>query len=216
MMRKVLVAAALGLLLPVAAAAQVAVGVRAGTLGLGGEASLALMPRLGLRGGIGLIPVEYSRDFGDVNYTVQLTSPLANAGIDLFPGAGGFRLGVGLLFFTKSTVLDAEHTGTVDIGDRTYQGSEVGTLTGDLDHGSMAPYGLIGWGGRSARGLSFFLDLGAAYMEEPNLTLTASGPAANSQQFRDDLERERQRAEEDARKYLRVWPILSLGLRLSM
>lgn len=215
-----LLAAALAavLLAPAPAAAQtgVSVGVRAGTLGLGAEASLRVMDNLAVRGGLGVFPFEYAGDFGDVRYTVEPTSPLASIGVDYFPGFGGLRVGGGMLFFSNETTMLGEFTGTVDIGGTTYSGSDVGTLSGALDHGSMAPYVNLGLGGRGGRGLGLFLDLGAAFMSEPSLSLTASGPAAQSPQFQQDLERERRDAEEDARRYLRVWPVLSVGLRFGL
>jgi hypothetical protein len=216
MMRMALVVAVTVVTLPGAAFAQsFGIGVRGGTFGFGGEVSIRLMDNLGVRGGVGVLPFEYSGDFGDVRYSVKPTSPLMNAGVDFFPGFGSLRVGAGLLFVTNTTDLTGEYTGTVDIGGRTYRGDEVGTLTGALDHGSMAPYLNLGFGGRG-RGVGLFLDLGAAFMPDPTLTLEASGPAANNPQFRQDLEEERRNAEEDARKYLRIFPVISLGLRFGL
>jgi hypothetical protein len=217
MMRKALVAALATLALPLALSAQsVGIGVRAGTFGLGGEVSVQLMEKLAVRGGLGIVPVELNGDFGDVTYNIKPTSPLTNVGLNFFPGMGGLHLSAGVLMVPNTTDLTAEYTGTVTIGDRTYTGAEAGTLTGTLDHGSMAPYAGIGFGRMTARGIGLFLDLGAAFMSEPVVTLNASGPGTNSQQFRDDLERERQKAQEDAEKYLRILPQISLGLRFGL
>jgi hypothetical protein len=203
--------------LPAGAHAQtIGIGVRAGTLGLGPEASARLTDNIGVRGGIGVIPVEPGGSFGDIDYTIQPASPLINVGLDFHPGAGGFRLGGGLLFISKNTTMEAEYTGTVEIGGRVYQGSEVGELRAALDHGSAAPYLTLGFGRTTARGMGLFLDLGAAFLSEPSLTLTATGHATQSEQFRDDLERQRQQSEEDARTYLRILPILSVGLRFGL
>jgi hypothetical protein len=217
MLRTVLVTGLVVLALPFGAHAQtLGIGVRAGTLGLGPEVSARLTSHVGVRGGIGGIPVEPTGSFGDVDYTVSPASPLANVGLDFYPGAGGFRLGGGLLFITESTSMEAEYTGTVTIGGRTYQGSEVGALTGELDHGSAAPYLNIGFGRTTARGVGLFLDLGAAFLPDQSVSLTATGEAANQQQFCDDLERQRQQSEDDANTYLRVFPILSFGLRFGL
>jgi hypothetical protein len=216
-MRNALLTGIIMLALPVGAHAQtVGIGVRAGTLGLGAEASVRITNNLGVRAGFGVIPIEYEGEFSDVDYTITPTSPLANLGIDLYPLGGGFRIGGGLLFISEPTTLEGEYSGTVEIGGRTYTGSEVGTLTGLLDHGSMAPYVTIGFGRTMARGLGLFLDLGAAFLEEPAVSFTASGPAASNQQFQDDLRRHEQQAQEDANEYLRILPILSIGLRFGI
>jgi hypothetical protein len=216
-MRKALIVILAALALPAGASAQsLGLGVRAGTFGVGAELSYQLTDRIAVRGGYGVVPVEYSGDFGDITYTIEPTSPLPNIGIDLYPGRGGFRVGGGVLFVQDYTTLTAEYTGTVDVGGRTYSGSEAGTLIGLLDHGGIAPYATLGFGRTTARGIGLFVDLGAAFMEEPSVTLTASGPAANHPQFREDLERERQNLEEDARDYLRIWPIASIGLKIGL
>jgi hypothetical protein len=217
MMRKALLVAAAAVVLPHALAAQtIGVGVRASTFGVGGEVSLRLMNNIGIRGGFGVFPSDYTGDIDDVQYTVEPTSPLMNVGVDFYPGRGGLRVGGGLLLISKETSLTGEYTGTVDIGGRTYTGSEVGSLTGLLDHGTSAPYVNIGFGRTTARGIGLFLDLGAAFMSEPGLTLTASGPAAGRPEFQADLERERQKAQEDARKYLKVLPLVSIGLKFGL
>ncbi|HUF50697.1 MAG TPA: hypothetical protein VMN60_07690 [Longimicrobiales bacterium] len=217
MMRKFLIAAVAVLVVPIAAPAQsLGVSARAGSLGIGGELSLGLTGRLAVRGGIGVLPFEVNRSYSDVDYTIEPTSPLANVGIDFYPGLGGLHIGGGLLLVSQPTTLTGEYTGTVDIGGRTYTGAEVGTLTGELDHGSSAPYLLLGFGRHTGAGFGFFADLGAAFMKDPALTLEASGPAANNQQFQDDLERERAEAEADAKEFLKILPILSLGVRIGI
>jgi hypothetical protein len=216
-MRSILLTGFLALALPLGAHAQtIGIGARAGTLGLGGEISVRLTNNLGVRGGMGVIPVEYEGEWDDLGYTITPTSPLTNIGIDVYPMGGGFRIGGGLLFFTEQTTLFGQHTGQVEIGGNMYQGSDLGTLTGSLDHGAMAPYAILGFGRTTARGMGLFLDLGAAFLEEPSLTLTASGPIAGNAQFQADLEEHRRQAEEDAATYLRVLPIISVGLRISV
>jgi hypothetical protein len=216
-MRKLCLAGILMLVIPVTASAQtMGVGVRVGTLGLGGEVSVRVIDMVGVRAGLGFIPIEYNGTFSDMEYTIEPTSPLANVGVDFYPFGGGFRIGAGLLFTPEDTRLEARHTGEFEIGDNTYSGSEVGTLIGELDHGTMAPYVVIGFGRTMRRGVGLFLDLGAAFLEEPALTFTATGEAANHPQFQEDLEKHRQSAEEATSSYLRILPILSIGLRVGL
>jgi hypothetical protein len=216
-MRNALLAGILALALPIGAHAQtLGIGARVGTLGLGGEVSFRLTDHLGVRGGMGVIPVEYEGEWDDLGYTITPTSPLTNIGVDVYPMGGGFRIGGGLLFFTEETTVFGQHVGQVEIGGNVYQGSDLGTLTGSLDHGAMAPYAIVGFGRTTARGIGLFLDLGAAFLAEPSLTVTASGPIASNAQFQADLEEHRQQAEEDAAAYLRLLPIISLGLRFGV
>jgi hypothetical protein len=219
MMRKMLAVAAVTGLLPAAAVAQgfgVGVGARAGTLGIGAEAAFAPTGSFALRGGIGILPVEFSRTYSDVDYTSEPTSPIANIGVDFYPGGGSLRLGAGMLFLSEPTTLGGEYTGSVNIGGQTYQGSQVGTLSGELDHGSTAPYAIVGWGRHTGSGIGLFLDLGAAFMSDPTLELTATGPIANDATFQANLEREEDEAEEAAQDYLKILPIVSIGVRIGI
>ena len=217
MMRKLLAVALLAGVLPAAASAQgIGVGARIGTLGVGGEIAVGLSSRFEVRGGFGVLPVEISRTYSDVEYTIEPTSPLANIGVDFYPLGTSLRIGAGMLFLSEPTTLGGEFTGTVEIGDRTYTGSEVGTLSGELDHGSRAPYAIVGFGSHTGRGIGLFLDLGAAFMSDPVLRLEATGPVADDPQFQADLERERAEAEEDAKDFLKVLPIASIGIRIGI
>jgi hypothetical protein len=211
MMRKALMTGALVLLIPAAASAQIAVGARIGTLGVGAEASFRLNDRIAIRGGYGVVPYELEQEVGDVKYNVEPTSQLPNIGVDL--RLGMIRFGGGLMFFQDSTMLEGTPTGTVTFGGTQYSGSQIGTVNGSLDHGSAVPYGIIGFGNPSGTGFGMFLDLGAAFTKKPDLQVTASGPIASNAQFRADLEEERQKIQDSLDKYFKVWPIISLGFR---
>lgn len=210
--------ATIAMAIPLALSAQtVGVGVRAGTLGLGGEVTVRVTNNIALRGGYGVVPFDLNAEFEEVEYTVEPTSPFANVGVDFFPFRGGFRLSGGLMFLQQPSTLRAEFTGEVEVGDETYTSDEVHALIGTLDHGSMAPYVTIGFGRTFRRGLGLFLDLGAAYMlDEATFTLDAEGPMADDPEFRAQMQREEQRVQEDAGDYLRLWPILSIGLRFGL
>lgn len=221
MMRKaVLVLAAL--LLPAAASAQgVGVAGRVGTLGLGGEVAVGVGSMLQVRGGAGWFPVDFEDEYSDLEYSIEPTSPLTNVGVDLFPFGSGFRIGGGLLFISDDTRLQGIYTGEVDVGGGTYDGSLVGTLRAGVDHGGTAPYAVIGFGRGTGSGFGFFLDLGAAFLNDAKVDLTADGPLAQDQgqagqTFRANLEIERQEAEDDLNEYHRFLPIVSVGFRIGI
>jgi hypothetical protein len=219
MLRRTLLAAAVLVAVPSAVSAQtLSVGARAGTLGLGGEVGVRLMNLVVLRGGAGILPVSFSGELGqsDLQFNVKPTSPLANVGLDLSLGDFGLRVGGGMLFLPNGTEIEGRYTGTVNFGGRQYDGSQIGDLTGLLDHGSTAPYVKIGFGSMTGRGMNIFMDLGAGFLTEPSLTLSASGPARNDPQFQNSLEQERVSIEENARKYMRILPIFSLGVRYGL
>ncbi len=214
-MKRLLSAAALvaGLLVPALAQAQsIGIAARGGTLGLGGEAELNLNRRLGIRGGIGSVPVQPSAEFDNVRYTIKPPSTLANIGLDLYPAGGGFRLSGGFMF-QHDVALDAEPTDNFDIDGTTYTRDQVGTLTAAFDYTSTAPYGTIGFASRGRIGMTF--DIGAAVMGEPNVRLSATGGSMSGNlTFQEHLQNARDQIQQDAGKYMKVLPILSLGIRV--
>ena len=200
---------------PPAASAQVGVGIRAGTLGLGADLAIALSPNIQIRGGGAIQPVDPTFTISDIKYTMDLPGSFVNVGIDLFPTGGGFRIGGGLLYKPDDISISGEFTESVDIGGRSYPGSEVGTLTGTVSSKSTAPYAMIGFGKHASSGIGLFLDLGAAFVGEQTLTLTATGAAASNSQFIADLESERMDTEDDLNK-VKIYPMVNLGLRIGV
>lgn len=209
-------------LLPAASSAQgIGIAARAGTLGLGGEVAVGVSGMLQVRGGAGWFPVDFEDEYSDLEYRIEPTSPLANVGVDLFPFGRGFRIGGGLLFISEDTRLQGIYTGQVEVGGGTYDGSQAGTLRASVNHGGTAPYAVIGFGRGTGSGLGFFLDLGAAFLNDAKVDLTADGPLAQDpgqagQTFRANLEIERREAEEDLNEYHRFLPIVSVGFRIGL
>lgn len=217
MLRKVLVAAiAVAMLLPTAASAQsigVGVAARAGSLGFGGEVAVNLTRFFGVRGGIGVMPLSYTGDVEEVRYHVESASPLSNIGVDFYPGFFDVRLGGGMMFIPNPTTFDAQYSGTITINGTQYTDAEVGALRGDLDHGSSAPYVVLGLGRQTNKGLGIFLDLGAAFLEEQRMTYTTTGTLSGDPDFEAALAAEARAIEDEVNRYVKVYPILSAGIR---
>lgn len=212
-------AALLAIALPGAASAQLSVGARAGTLGLGGEVSLGLTRMLAIRGGIGVVPYEYDNDFEGVNYTVSAPDQIWNVGVDFYPFGSGFRVSAGVLS-RPSIEMEAIGQQQATVGQNTYTGdlNIQGSLTNEKE---TAPYASIGFGRATGRGFGLFVDLGAAFVGEGRIDLagtcteTSTGQACPG--FDADLQAEE--AEANARldefgSFVKVHPILQVGLRV--
>lgn len=216
MLRKVLIAAVAVIMLPMSVSAQtvgVGVAARAGSLGFGGEVAVSVTRYFGVRAGIGALPLSYTGDVEDIEYHIESTSPMKNIGVDFYPGFFDLRLGGGLLFITNPTTFDAQYSGTIDINGQTYTDAEVGELRGDVDHGSAAPYAIIGLGRQTNKGIGIYLDLGAAFLEEQRFTYTATGALAGQPDFEAQLAAEAQEIEDEVNRYVKVYPILSAGIK---
>jgi hypothetical protein len=193
-------------------AQSVALSGRFGILGVGGEANVDFGRRFGVRGGVGAVPLSLSGTDSDGETTIQLPSTLSNVGADVYPFGGHFRLSGGVLFKHDVSFSDRV-TGTIDLNDRTYTAAQAGTINGKLTWSSVAPYTTFGFSSRGKR-FGMWFDLGAAFLGAPAFTLTSTGPATqNDAQFRADLSAEQKKTQDDARKYLKILPVLSLGVR---
>lgn len=197
---------------PVLSAQGLAIGARAGSMGLGGEVALGLSDSFVLRGGFGVFPYDYDGEFDGEEYTVTFPTSIWSAGVDYYPGGGSIRFMGGIM--GRSGDLEAE-TGWTDgreIGDEFFEGS--GSLTGTLDQGSVAPFVGLGFGKHTAGGFGFFMDIGVAFTGEPDVKLVPGGTVASLPGIDQALREEEARLQDDSGSYLEYWPMLSLGFKL--
>ena len=199
---------------PVISAQGLAVGARAGTLGLGGEVALGLSDVIAVRGGFGVFPYEYDGEFDGESYTVTFPTSIWTAGIDLYPGGGGFRIMGGVMGRTGDIEVESTFSGSREIGGHTYNSS--GTLTGALVQSAIAPFAGIGFGKHTSGGFGFFMDLGAAFTGDPDVNLTVTGPVAALPGIQQDLDSEADKIQEDAGSFLKIWPMVSIGFKLPL
>jgi hypothetical protein len=220
-MRKTLFAAAAvaALALPSAARAQASFGVagRVGTLGLGGEADVKVTRFLGIRGGVGTIPIHPEADEGSIHYKIDPPKTIANVGVDVYPMGGSFRLSGGLFFRQEAKLTGVStSTQTYTFNGQTYTASSVGAVIGTLEKASAKPYATLGFG-RGSGHVGMLIEAGAAFTSEPKFTLAATGPLATDQSqvgttFRANLKAEEAKAQTDINKYLKFHPIASVGI----
>ncbi len=207
--------------LPAPALAQgFTIAARAGTTGVGPEASFRTGAVV-FRGSYGLLPITFNatRYFdidGVERAKVELPSSWFTLGADVVLG-GFFRIGAGVLHKPgdfKTTVTFQADTMVV-LGDQTYSPSAVTALKGAYSSRSTAAFALIGFGTSAPGGFGVFIDVGVAFVGDASLNLEAEGDRAviETQEFRDALEAEERRAEDRAGKYLKYWPVVNVGLR---
>jgi hypothetical protein len=217
----VALAALIALAVPAAASAQISVGARAGTTGLGGEVSFGLTRFLAVRGGVGFVPYEYEDEFEDVAYTVSFPNRIWNIGVDLYPTGGGLRISAGVLN-RPSFELVAGGQQSADIGGRTYTGNL--DIQGDLSNErETAPYATIGFGRATGRGVGFFFDIGAALVGEGQIDLRGTCTESSTGQPCPEFQTRLQAEEDDFNaqldefsSFVKFHPILNLGIRIGL
>jgi hypothetical protein len=213
----------------------IGVATRAGTMGVGAEVSLGFYEKFAIRGGFGKIdwdfmpeiPTSYfGLNFGlpgvdpSLAETKVLFPETLNVGADIYLTTN-LRITGGILLQTGEMGLEGTvgSTGTVAIGSKSYQASDLETFKGTLsDNKNYIPYASIGLGNHSERGFGLFTEIGAAFHGKRILTLSATGNQnviANAD-FQTELAKERTNLQEKIDSYLKIWPILSVGFRFSL
>ena len=206
-----------------AAHAQVGIGVKAGTQGLGAELTAGFSRRLEGRLGINGFSRSDQREAGGIEYDATADLRTATALLDFHPGGGGFRLTGGLVYNATQVegLSRVPDSGRYPIGDVEVPASLLGRLRGEVDFDPVVPYAGLGWGRPLAAGgrLAATLDLGVFVQGEGDVTLTpvfAPGspipniPGAEAL-LRAQLDLEEQEIEQDIDDY-DLYPVLSFGI----
>jgi len=195
----------------------VAVGVSLSTLGIAPELSLHLSRWFGLRSGFHYLSASFDEDVEDVSYELRPKWQNLTALADVHPFGNAFRLTGGLVLWKTKAEADGLLTGPVEIGNSTYQPSEVGALLGTADYSrSVAPMFGLGFAGRGRFAVTF--DLGVVVTGRPDVSLSVDSPltgaalaqleadvAAEEAQIRQDIEDE---------PLAKFYPVISLGFKL--
>ena len=193
-----------------AAAVDFGLGLRAGTQGLGAELGVGLSPWFGLRAGA--YGYDLDREYESEDLTYDGTIEMGGYGLiaDFYPMKGSFHLSVG--YFSNDTAFAIETTpeAPVDIGNGTYDPSQIGTLSGDVTFDDKAPYFGLGWGNvAKGKRVGFLVDLGIVKQGAGDVTMTSSAGGVSQA----DLDAEIAEIEDDIADY-DYWPVLSFGLAI--
>jgi hypothetical protein len=194
--------------------ADIALGVKASTLGLGAEATAGLLPALNLRAGVNAFSVDFEVNTSDIDYDLEadlLSFPVV---LDLHPFKdSGFRFSAGVLINKNKADAEGASQSSYTIGGTDYTAAELGTLTGKIDYNDLAPYVGIGWGNAVGKNKqwSFSCDFGVVFQGEPNIDLVANGTLASDPTFQTNLAKEKQELKDELDDY-KYYPVISLGI----
>ncbi|NTU94016.1 MAG: hypothetical protein HGA56_08390 [Chlorobiaceae bacterium] len=193
---------------------DIAAGIKGGTLGIGGEVTVGVLPGINFR--TGYQAFNYSGDSrrSDIDYDYKLKLKNIPLLVDWQPlPITGFRITAGAMINNTKVDATGKAQGTYDIGGTTYSAAEIGTLTGKIDFNSFAPYAGIGWGNavNSHFPLTFSCDIGVLFQGTPRVSLAATGPIASDPTFQAELAEEKASIK-DKTDGFRYYPVVSFGV----
>ena len=191
----------------------IAAGLGVGTEGIGIQGTTAIIPKtLNLNVGFDYLHVSQSIHTSNVNYNAGVNLQGEPITVSWFPFQGNFNLTAGVFINQNGFNVTGTPTGgTYTFNGHTYTASQVGSLTGKTHFNGAAPYVGLGWGDPVDGGrLTFTANVGAIYEGAPNVSLTATGAAANSL-LASDVQAEQNSLNNKVSGY-QWWPVMGVGL----
>ena len=191
----------------------IAAGLGVGTEGIGIQGTTAIIPKtLNLNVGFDYLHVSQSIHTSNVNYNAGVNLQGEPITVSWFPFQGNFNLTAGVFINQNGFNVTGTPTGgTYTFNGHTYTASRVGSLTGKTHFNGAAPYVGIGWGDPMDGGrLTFTANVGAIYEGAPNVSLTATGAAANPL-LASDVQAEQNSLNNKVSGY-QWWPVMGVGL----
>lgn len=191
-----------------------ALGVGVGTEGIGGQLSTQLIRHtLDFNIGVSRFSHHFSFTADSTKFGANLRLGGEPVGVSWYPFHNGFKIEGGVLINANhASVTGQPNSGsTYTINGRTYTASQVGTMHGDTNFRTAAPYVGVGYGDPFAGGRwTFSVNAGVVFEGKPNVTLTASN-ASNNAQLQKDIQAE-QTTVNNKLQFLQFWPEISIGL----
>ena len=189
-------------------------GVKAGTLGLGVEATWRPLPYLDVRGGVNGYTYSFDASESGVDYDAELELRTIYATANLRMPLSPFRVTAGVFSNGNELQLSSRDAASVEIGGTTYTAAQLGQLDARGDFDGFAPYAGVGLDFRIADTVGMSLDVGVLRQGSPSVTAAASGPIATDPVFQAELEAERQELEDELDDY-DLYPVVSIGFNVN-
>jgi hypothetical protein len=195
---------------PAAADNDFGLGVKVGTLGIGVEASWAPLPYLDLRVGMNRYSLDDSGTESGIAYDAEIDLDTAFATLNLHIPVTPLRVTAGWFSNGNQIALVSQESATYEIGDQTFAAADVGTLRGDVEFKSSAPYAGLGLDFTFLDRLMLSFDAGVLFQDTPEVALSADGPIANEPLFLAELEKEQAALQDELDDY-ELYPVVSVG-----
>jgi len=141
---------------------------------------------IALRGNFNYLDFSVDEEYDDIDYEGNFDATTFGGFVDVAPFQNGFILSGGALLGDKTVGLDATPSTNVEIGDQVFTPAEVGTLTGQAELNSFAPYAGIGYDSfiAGSSDWSFNARAGVMFTGSPEVDLiSANGTLSNNLNF---------------------------------
>ncbi|MBI4501907.1 MAG: hypothetical protein HY700_12205 [Gemmatimonadetes bacterium] len=193
------------------------VGLKVTSLGFGPEIGFKFLPRVGIRAGGQWASLNGEMTISNTLYAGNVKWRSFDALFDLHL-LGPIHAAAGVVRNGNRLEVSADPTISTTIGGTTYTASQIGTITGKIDFAKVAPYAGLDFvmGGK----VGILLELGAMFQGTPKVSYTATTTltGAAKAQFDTEVTNELAQIQQDlnGRSYLKIWPVVGLGLQIKI
>lgn len=202
-----------------------AVGPRVGLQGFGIEARTPITESIFARANANYFTYRHKLNDGNINYKGKLTLLTVPVMIDWHPiENSGFRISVGAAYNGNQLEIKGTTNQNVTLNGTTYTPAQIGHVKGKLKLGSrVAGVASLGYDGSFIDNgpFSFNLEAGIIYAGSPKLSVTAKDsilstlPALQAK-VEQDIKKDAEKSIKKIKKYLNVFPILSIGFKYAI
>lgn len=193
------------------------IGLKAGTLGYGAEASWRPIGWLDVRAGANFFDYDDIGSQAGINYDATLAlDTYYLTGNFRFP-LSPFRVTAGAFANNNEVRMVSQAMPSYEVGNTLgYLPAEVGTLQTVASFDGVSPYVGAGFDFTLMDRLGLSLDFGVLWQGEPEVTLTSDGLLAlvDDAGFLADLEAERLQLADEV-KDLKAYPVISIGFHFN-
>jgi hypothetical protein len=148
-------------------------GAKIGTLGVGAEVSVALIPNTRLRSGFNFLRFSFDSTISDINYDFDTEFNSIPILFDVHPFGGTFFLSGGIVLNNNNVgVKGSVSPGSLDPEYQQYDFlADQITISGDVEFLPVAPYAGLGWRTNSNEsGWGFEAELGVLFQGAPDVS----------------------------------------------
>lgn len=191
---------------------HMALGVKGGTTGVGGELAVSLSKKLNTRLTATFLDYTYSGE-ADLDATVgyDASNSMTSIGliVDYFPFTKFVKLSAGVHYFDFEIDGFVAPIESYTVEGKTFSPEKLGSISALVDYESkVVPYLGIGFGNSVREGfpIRFTLDIGGMYTNSPRITSSGEGIIAPTAEQASDFE--------DGLKDFKFYPVINFGLSL--
>lgn len=196
---------------------EVAVGPKLSTQGIGLEARSPIGEGMFARLGVNYFSLNRAFDNASIKTTAKLNLLSIPVMLDYHPfDNSGFKLSAGIAYNGNHISATAKPAHTTILYGRSFTPENLGSIKTKVTLGnSVAPIVSIGYDNSFNNNSlwSFNCEVGAMYTGTPKLSVSANG---NLEEAISYIERDAQRNFRLVKKHLKIFPILSLGIKYNM